>query len=628
MEAIIVEDLHFSYKKRKVLENISFKVKKGEIFGIIGADGSGKSTLLHCIAGLLKPKRGKIEVLGKDVVKNPEGIRDNLSFLPQGLSLYENLSADENLQFFSDIYRLGDERDVLISELLRMSGLGEHKKRVVGKFSGGMKQKLALSTLFLKNPSIVVLDEPTTGIDPSKRMEIWHFISKLKSKNDITVVLSTAYLEEALRCTHILILEDGKIKLLGEVSEILKDFPFEKVSIKTEKERELKNLLEESGDFEFVQTFGSYLVAVGKPKVEDRVKALSRNYGIEIYHIKRENIDLSDMLIKKDRKLLLSFKDYPSFFEGYKDVCEINCVSKSFTEVKALSCVSFQVRRGEIFGLLGPNGAGKTTLIKILCGIIREDEGFVKIFGKTFKEFGDSLRKRIGYMSQKFSLYKDLTVYENMSLYGGIYGVPKRLLNERIKEISENFSISSYLKQMVKNLPVGIRQRVALSCALIHTPELLFLDEPTSGVDPTARMNFWDLISYLSRSFGVSVVVTTHYMDEAERCDRVAFMMDGRIMVIGEPKSIKEKMAKTFGKPFEFEFPNPFSIFQILEDKFENVSVYGKKIRIIEKDKNLILKRLREIERAYNISLPSQITEKELTLDEVFSLSSKLKENV
>ncbi len=511
ISVIEVENLSKSYGKIQAVKEVSFKVKKGEVFGLIGPDGAGKTSIIQILTGVLTPTSGKAFINGIDVTKDPERIKSIIGYMPQGLglNLYDNLTVEENINFFRDLRRIPEKIFKKNKEiLLEITKLKPFLNRQVKALSGGMRQKLALICTLLHLPDIIFLDEPTTGVDPLSRQDFWRIIHNLVKERKITVLLTTSYMDEAERCHRIALMHEGKILL-------------------EERPENIGNLEEI-----FIEK-----ITGQKPKIIDIVK-------------KRD----------EDKSLMIVCKG----------------VSKLFGSFKAVDKVDLKVEKGEILGLLGPNGAGKTTLIKMMCGLLEPSEGKISILGYDVQKERAKIWNVIGYMSQKFSLYKDLTVLENMKFYAGIYGVK----DYNFKEILERLELLEMGDRLVKDLPFGIRQRLALACALLHKPPILFLDEPTSGVDPVARRNFWEIIYQVSRQEGTTVIVSTHYMDEAENCDRLGLMNRGRLIALGTPEEIKKESEKFSGSLLQIKTPYFYKAFELISKEFPEISIYGNKIFI------------------------------------------------
>lgn len=517
---IKVENLCKSYKKIKAVDNVSFSVDKGEVFGLIGPDGAGKTSIIQILAGVLRADSGKAFVNNIDVTKNPEKIKAIIGYMPQGLglNLYDSLSIEENIEFFRRLRLIPD--DVFEENkrtLLEITRLTPFLKRQARALSGGMRQKLALVCTLLHLPDIILLDEPTTGVDPLSRQDFWNIIHGLVRRRGVTVLLTTSYIDEAERCHKVALMYEGKILLHGKPEELgnLEEVFIEKVTGARQKTPQVK----------------------ARYSSEPKVKAVEKSVN---------------------------------------SIISCNSVTKRFGKFTAVDSINLEVKRGKILGLLGPNGAGKTTLIKMMCGLLEPTEGDIKVAGYNVKKQKSKVWNIIGYMSQRFSLYRDLTVIENMKLYAGLYSVKKN----NFTEVIEMLGLKGFENRLTKDLPLGIRQRVALACALLHDPSVLFLDEPTSGVDPVARRSFWNIIFELSREKNVTVIVSTHYMDEAENCDILCLMHRGRIIAEGSPEELKKNSEKLAGSLIQIKSKNFMEAYDLLISNFKEISIYGSKIFI------------------------------------------------
>ncbi|MBR6262767.1 MAG: ABC transporter ATP-binding protein [Prevotella sp.] len=464
MQAIEVNNVCKSYGKQKALDDVSFTVSKGEIFGLIGPDGAGKTSMFRILCSLLLPEKGTAMVDGYDVVKQKTEIRKRVGYMPGKFSLYQDLTVEENLKFFATLFGTTVEEGYDSIKAI-YSQIERFKDRRAGALSGGMKQKLALSCALVHSPSVLFLDEPTTGVDPVSRKELWEMLAMLKER-DITIVASTPYLDEVRCCERVAFLDHGKIRGIDTPNQILTDFAdiFNPPGINHEKVMESTN----------------------------------------------------------------------------ENVIEVEHLVKAFGTFHAVDDISFTVKRGEIFGFLGANGAGKTTAMHILTGLNQPTSGTGKVVGYDIRTEYEQIKKHIGYMSQKFSLYEDLTVAENIRLFAGIYGMDDKEISRKTDELLERLQFADHKNTLVSSLPLGWKQKLAFSVSIFHEPGIVFLDEPTGGVDPATRRQFWELI-YEAADRGITVFVTTHYMDEAEYCDRISIMVDGKIKAMGTPKALKEE---------------------------------------------------------------------------------------
>lgn len=467
MYSIEVTNVSKNFGKVKALRDVSFTVDKGEVFGIIGPDGAGKTTLFRIMATLMKPHNGQVLVEGLHTIKQMREIRSIVGYMPGRFVLYQDMTVEENMNFFARLFHTTIEDGYgLVKDIY--SQIEPFKTRRAKALSGGMKQKLALSCALIHRPKVLFLDEPTTGIDPISRKELWAMLAKLRNEG-ITVVVSTPYLDEVRRCDRIAFLDHGQLQGVGTPEEIL-------------------------------TRFSSIFV----PK-----------------RLEREASAVNSVL-------------------DAKPVIEVKEMTKMFGSFCAVDHISFSVKKGEIFGFLGANGAGKTTAMNILIGLHQPTSGKASVAGYDCSTQYELVKKRIGYMCQKFSLYEDMTVRENIRLYAGIYGMKDKQIREKTEQMLADLNFTEHGDDQVRSLPLGWRQRVAFLVSIFHEPSIVFLDEPTGGVDPLTRRQFWQLI-YDAAARGITVFVTTHYMDEAEYCDRISIMVDGQIRAIGAPDELKQR---------------------------------------------------------------------------------------
>ena len=466
MNAIEVNHVSKSYGPVKALDDVTFSVAKGEVFGLIGPDGAGKTSMFRILCSLLLPESGTATVDGFDVVSQMKEIRRRVGYMPGKFSLYQDLTVEENLQFFATLFGTTVEEGYDSIRAI-YSQIERFKHRRAGALSGGMKQKLALSCALVHSPSVLFLDEPTTGVDPVSRKELWEMLAGLKERG-ITIVASTPYLDEVRRCQRVAFLDQGRIRGIGSPEQILT---------------------------EFADIFNP-------PGIEhDKASGSSVENVIEVEHL-----------------------------------------VKAFGSFRAVDDISFTVRKGEIFGFLGANGAGKTTAMHMLTGLNQPTSGTGRVVGYDIRTEHEQIKRHIGYMSQKFSLYEDLTVAENIRLFAGIYGMDDASIRRKTDVLLKQLQFSDHKDALVKSLPLGWKQKLAFSVSIFHEPGVVFLDEPTGGVDPATRRQFWELIpSYEAAGRGITVFVTTHYMDEAEYCDRISIMVDGKIKAMGTPEALKQE---------------------------------------------------------------------------------------
>ncbi len=465
MNAIEVKNVSKRYGKVQALSDVSFTVGKGEVFGLIGPDGAGKTTMFRILCTLLLPDEGTAAVDGFDTVSQMKAIRRRVGYMPGRFSLYQDLTVSENLQFFAKLFGTTVEAGYDSIKAIYQQ-IERFRDRKAGALSGGMKQKLALSCALVHSPSVLFLDEPTTGVDPVSRKELWDMLGSLKERG-ITIVASTPYLDEVRRCERVAFLDHGQLRGIGTPDAILTRF------------KDIFN----------------------PPPISPSVATESQQT---------------------------------------ENVIEVQHLVKAFGSFHAVDDISFSVKRGEIFGFLGANGAGKTTAMHMLTGLNQPTSGTGTVVGYDIRTEHEQIKKHIGYMSQKFSLYEDLTVAENIRLFAGIYGMNDKEIARKTDELLQRLQFSDHKNDLVSSLPLGWKQKLAFSVSIFHEPGVVFLDEPTGGVDPATRRQFWELI-YDAAARGITVFVTTHYMDEAEYCDRISIMVDGKISALGTPDELKQR---------------------------------------------------------------------------------------
>jgi ABC-2 type transport system ATP-binding protein len=515
------------------LKNITATIPHGEIVGLVGPDGAGKTTLIRLIAALLLPTAGWAKVAGKDTVKDPEFIHSASGYMPQRFGLYEDLTVIQNLNLYAELRGVvGDEKEETFKKLLTFTGLAPFQHRLAKALSGGMKQKLGLACALIKKPTLLLLDEPSVGVDPISRRELWKMVNDLL-KEGISVIWSTAYLDEAEKCQTVLLLNRGELLYYGQpkaLTERVKERVFLIKNVEKRRRSVLKDLLNEKGvidgtiqgkDLRIVLEKGAMPPAVPliptQPRLEDAfIDILGGGPGGG-----SKLADRHAVVQEKAGTVVLAEK-----------------LTKVFGAFTAVKKIDLEVKRGEVFGLLGPNGAGKTTAFKMLCGLLRPTAGRALINGLDLQEAPGPARAQIGYMAQKFSLYGNLSVYQNLSFFSGVYNLRGARQKEAISKMVEIFDLKNYLTTSADLLPLGFKQRLSLACATMHDPPILFLDEPTSGVDPITRREFWNHINGLVEK-GVTVLVTTHFMDEAEYCDRIALIYGGEIINMDTPDGLK-----------------------------------------------------------------------------------------
>ncbi|TWU35723.1 putative ABC transporter ATP-binding protein YbhF [Novipirellula aureliae] len=633
-----------TYGRTVAVDGIDLEINRGEIFGLIGPDGAGKSSLMKAVAGVLTYDSGRLDVFGTrvDSEQSAETIKDRIGLMPQGLglNLYADLSVEENVDFFGQIRLVPN--DVLQQRkkrLLEMTRLEKFRDRAMKNLSGGMKQKLGLVCCLIHHPQMVVLDEPTTGVDPVSRRDFWSILAQLLREEQITALVSTAYMDEATRFHHAALLFEGKVLARGEPDEIAALVPGRIVQAKAEPQAEAFARLKES--FPQSEAVGPWLrvfvddaddeqattavssriekfkpqeMHVAQPDLEDVFIALLRRRGLTDEEPKQDVVEVAKTfgVPTGDSKRLAGIAtEKPLAIEAHDLV-------RTFGDFKAVDRVNFRVQQGEIFGLLGANGAGKTTVIKMLTGLLPPTAGTGRVAAADMHRAGQAIKERIGYMSQAFSLYQDLTVVENIHLYAGIYGLSRRMARERTDWIIEMAGLAGREYELSGSLPMGVRQRLAIGCALVHRPQVLFLDEPTSGVDPIGRRRLWDIIFDLSRNADVAILVTTHYMSEAEHCDHIAMMYAGRVFADASPSELKADLRKESGQLLEVTTDNPLAALDVMEScGFAGVSLFGKRIHLLAPDPIEAEQRVRNALTDDGIHVLS-VSEQPLTMEDVF----------
>ncbi|MGF6158938.1 ABC-2 type transport system ATP-binding protein [Ensifer sp. KUDG1] len=540
------------------LDHIAGEILGGRITGLVGPDGAGKTTLIRLMTGLMVPDEGKVEVLGFDTVTNAADIQAAIGYMPQRFGLYEDLSVQENLNLYADLRGLPlGERAATFDELLEFTDLKRFTTRLAGKLSGGMKQKLGLACALLRKPRLLLLDEPGVGVDPISRRDLWKMVENL-TKEGIGVVWSTAYLDEAEACDSVLLLNEGKLLFTGSPAELtarVADRVFKVSGITHGRRQKLASYLDGDDVVDGVIQ-GEAIRLVMKPGTKPPAPAEhSAAAGVATTTPRFEDAFIDMLGGGPGGRSKLAETQTPFPTDNGRPVIEARGLTKRFGDFTAADAITFDIPRGQIFGLLGPNGAGKSTTFKMLCGLLKPTAGEGRVAGFDLRRDAAEARNRLGYMAQKFSLYGDLSVGQNLSFFAGVYGLSGARKRERIQLMTEIFGFARLLDMSAKDLPLGLKQRLALACAVLHEPEALFLDEPTSGVDPITRREFWTHINGLVEK-GVTVLVTTHFMDEAEYCDRISLIYRGRSIALGSPDELKAQVASP-------EHPDP-----TMEDAF------------------------------------------------------------
>jgi ABC-2 type transport system ATP-binding protein len=552
--ALEVRDLakRFQMGERGIdaLRGVGFRVRAGVVTGLIGPDGAGKTTLMRIAAGLLAPDAGSVRVLGLDATQESLAVQATLGYMPQRFGLYEDLSVQENLDLYADLQGVPQAaRSARYAELMRMTGLAAFSRRLAGRLSGGMKQKLGLACALVRAPRLLLLDEPTVGVDPVSRRELWEIVYRLVQAQGMSVLLSTAYLDEAERCDAVILLHEGRVFDQGAPAAFQSRVEGRTFAVSAPRgaKRALQRALAQAPGVvdAIVQGEGVRIITrdASAPDLGALLPAFPdaraapvpprfEDSFVVMLHVDRPDVPAAAPVSDTE----------PAAPRGPVDlrenVIEVHGLKRRFGAFYAVDGIDFEVRRGEIFGLLGANGAGKSTTFRMLCGLLPASAGSLRVAGVDLRHAAAAARARIGYMSQKFALYGNLSVRRNLEFFARVYGLRGARWQARIAWANAEFELAQVGEQVSAELPLGYKQRLAMACALMHEPEILFLDEPTSGVDPLARREFWWRIDALARA-GVTVLVTTHFMEEAEYCDRLAIMAAGRLLAIGEPAQIK-----------------------------------------------------------------------------------------
>ncbi|MGL5967738.1 MAG: ATP-binding cassette domain-containing protein [Kluyvera sp.] len=537
----------FAGMKKPAVARLDCTIQSGYVTGLVGPDGAGKTTLMRMLAGLLKPDEGSATVLGLDPINDDSALHAVMGYMPQKFGLYEDLTVMENLNLYADLRSVtGETREKTFARLLEFTSLGPFTSRLAGKLSGGMKQKLGLACTLVGEPKVLLLDEPGVGVDPISRRELWQMVHELAG-DGMLILWSTSYLDEAEQCEDVLLMNEGELLYQGEPTALTRTMAGRSFLMHSPAEnnrkllqRALKQEIVSDG---MIQGRSVRTILKKSATAED----LQRVPGMPELEIEETTPRFEDAFIDLLGGAGTSESPLGAILhtvEGTPDetVIEAKQLTKKFGDFAATDHVNFAVKRGEIFGLLGPNGAGKSTTFKMMCGLLVPTSGNALVLGMDLKTGSGKARQHLGYMAQKFSLYGNLTVEQNLRFFSGVYGLRGRAQNEKIRSMSEAFGLDEIARHTTDALPLGFKQRLALACSLMHEPDILFLDEPTSGVDPITRREFWLHINSMVEK-GVTVMVTTHFMDEAEYCDRIGLVYRGKLIASGTPDDLKAQAA-------------------------------------------------------------------------------------
>ena len=548
----------FAAEGPAALDSVTQTIKPGQVTGLVGPDGAGKTTLMRLMAGLLAPSAGKLKVLGFDTLSQATKLREEIGYMPQRFGLYEDLSVLENLTLYADLRGVvGQARKDTFEKLLAFTDLARFRERRAGALSGGMKQKLGLACAMLRSPRLLLLDEPSVGVDPISRRELWRMVYTLVEQ-DVGVVWSTAYLDEAENCAEVMVLNFGKVLYQGDPKAMTASVTgrvFQVRGAGARRRELLGQALARPEVIDGVLQGEAIRVVVAEGKEPPSASTLSASAPLTVEGVSPRFEDAFVTLLGGQPKRTLDVQTRAQPKQEGPPPVVAKALTRRFGNFTAADHITFTIERGEIFGLLGPNGAGKSTTFKMMCGLLRPSEGTALVDGLDLYKAPAEARGRLGYMAQKFSLYGDLSVRQNLEFFAGAYGLAGARRREAIERVASSFDLKAQFGVNAGQLPLGFKQRLALSCAIMHDPPVLFLDEPTSGVDPLTRREFWGFINAVVAK-GVTIMVTTHFMDEAEYCDRVALIYRGKMIAMDTPEALQARV-KTDA------LPNP-----TLEDAF------------------------------------------------------------
>ena len=596
---IYADALTRRFKDLVAVDRLSLSVYPGEIFGLVGPDGAGKTTTLRMLAGILSPTEGVARVAGFDTEKEHSAVKDNLAYMSQRFGLYGDLTVYENIRFYADLYGMPRrDLDRRVDELLDFSGMTPFRKRRASALSGGMKQKLQLACALVHTPRVLLLDEPTNGVDPVSRRDFWKILYRLL-RQQVTILVTTAYLDEAERCSRVGLLDHGRMLAAGPPGEIRRMMNETILSVQSFESRAVRNLLQKHSETSRVVLFGDrvHVVCEDFEKTARQVRRILDDEKIAYEDIRERDPSLEDVFVSalskdRDSTVLQGGSAQNGGHSGPRVnsgiAVSVKNLTRRFGDFVAVDELSFEVSSGEIFGFLGPNGAGKSTTIRMLCGLLSPTEGGGTVAGFDVRTQPEEIKRNIGYMSQKFSLYEDLTVAENIDFYGGIYGLSGKRLEDRKNWAVTMAGLSERQDALTSVLSGGWKQRLALACAILHEPPILFLDEPTSGVDPLSRRRFWDLI-YEMADRGVTVFVTTHYMEEAEYCHRLALIYRGKMIALGTPRQLKSGIGDRI---IAVSCPDPQAAMEALEGlgEIQEIALFGAGLHVTAPNADLARK--------------------------------------
>lgn len=610
---VSVRNLRKTYGNLEAVKGIDFDIMPGEIFGIIGPDGAGKTSIFHILGGVMERTAGDVTVLGR----SPRHARPDIGYLTQLFSLYLDLSIDENIKYIAGLREVPEKVwKKRREELLVSMSLDKFSRRLAGQLSGGMKQKLALCCALISRPKLLLLDEPTTGVDPVSRREFWDLLASI-SQSGVTVAVATPYLDEAERCNRLILMHEGEAKEIGSPEQLKKGLGLHRLEVRSPDLESIELKLNEtkSGGISDVQRFGDRLDVLcdDTDSATTLIKHLATtgNIALEEIEFSKQDPTLENVFVNRLKDSSESALERVSF--PYVEIARLGQTDnaiyarnlcKSFGNFNAVKNVNLSIEYGQIYGLLGANGAGKTTTIKMLCGLLPSSSGDMVLCGQKGNLRSEKLRQRLGYMSQKFTLYDDLTIIENLNFYCGAYCVPPELQKERIQWVLNSTGLAGQETMLTAKLPGGWKQRLAFAAAVLHQPEVLFLDEPTSGVDPLARREMWKLIRELAGR-GTAILVTTHFLEEAEHCSKLGLMVAGTLVAEGSPSQIKHSQP---GQLYEIRFDNTQKAYTLLKSMFESwrVSFFADSVHVVIEEQEQELQRIIQVAEENGVKLLSK----------------------
>ena len=626
--AIEAKGLQKRYEQVLAVRGLDLEVQRGEIFGLVGADGAGKTTTIQMLCTLSLPSAGEARILGMDTVKQARDIKERIGYMSERFNLYPTLTVDENLDFFARLRNIPrDVSEHRKKELLGFCRLEPFRKRHAEHLSGGMQKKLALACSLIHEPEVIFLDEPTTGVDPVSRRDFWRIISGFLSRG-ITILVSTPYLDEAERFNRVALMHQGQIVACDTPQNLKAELAGELLEIRANPAHQAVATLKRATFSSTPQLFGDtiHVMVDEAEKRRSEIKHLLEQENITIADIRPISPGLEDVFVTR----LAGLEEKPAS-QGVPNnsvdtlikednlseiAVQVSDLTRKFGDFTAVDHVNFEVKRGEIFGLLGPNGSGKTTTIRMITGLLAPTSGSAHVLGQDMSREANVTQAKMGYMSQKFSLFPDLTVEENINLYGGLYGLSASLLEERKKWVLDMAGLRGKEKLMPLELSGGWKQRLALGCTIIHSPEVIFLDEPTAGVDPLSRRSFWELIQELA-AHGTTIFITTHYMDEAEHCHRLGLLYQAKLIALGSPLQLKTDQVK--GELIEVASSDYARTLELLstDARYHQVSLFGSTVHVMVDDAKTASPEIKSLLETGNVTVHG-ISRIPFTMEDVF----------